>query len=128
MQLLAITITLINEFSQSISFEAGFNHAGEFFVEDESLPLDGITLHADFGGLVVNGDAWRDIEAGDYLQHFLGDVVFGERDADRELESYHESLNSNGSAGKCLGYALYSRQGRYLLGDNGEALPLNTME
>lgn len=91
-------IVLTTSTDQKISFEAGFND-GVFF-EGETIKEGeeggGHTVNAFISELNVDidGNGWRDIENGGYLEDFLKDVVFGERDAEEFLVNISEALGS----------------------------------
>jgi len=73
-----------------------------FFVsESEVVGLDdsGHTVNAFISHLDIDidGNAWRDIEAGDHLEEFFSQVVFGETDAEDFLSHISESLCSENS-------------------------------
>lgn len=102
----AVAVWLTDSVGGKICFDVGFCQHGLFYMsealgnvdegthtETAMLSVDGISF------ITINGDGWRDIEAGNYLSDFLSDVIFGDREADEFLLSIAESLGVNGEPG-----------------------------
>lgn len=94
----AMHVVLTTSTDQKITFEAGFKD-GIFFKEEgvtEGKECGGQTVNAFISELNIDidGNGWRDMESGGYLEEFLKDVVFGERDAEEFLVNISEALGS----------------------------------
>jgi len=95
----AAYVVLTTSTDQKITFEAGFKD-GVYFegtVIKEGEEGGGHTVNAFISELNVDidGNGWRDIESGGYLEEFLKDVVFGERDAEEFLANISEAIGSD---------------------------------
>ena len=93
----SVTVVLTDDAEREISFEVGFDDTGKYFEGDsehEGDELGSHTINAYFGrrdgrggcfSIDIDGNGWRDIEGGDHLADFIGDVILAEGDADEFL-------------------------------------------
>lgn len=88
----SVTVCLRDAEDNTYSFEAGFDAEGTFFEGKSTGYLASESTSAEFGFLTIDGNGWRDIECGGYLEDFLRDVVFGDRDAEEYLSFIAEAL------------------------------------
>lgn len=101
-----VAVWLTDSVGGKICFDAGFCQHGLFYMSealgkvDEGTHTETAMFSADgISFITINGDGWRDIDAGCYLTDFLSDVIFGDREADEFLVNIAEALGVNGEPG-----------------------------
>jgi hypothetical protein len=85
-------VVLTDDAASKTSFDIGIDKKGKFYIGGSSR--DGAeegdhTVNAFFSNIDIdmNGDGWRDIESGDYLEDFFVNVIFGKDDAQDFLDN-----------------------------------------
>jgi len=98
-----ITITLRDGCKNTTRFIARFDDNDVFSTTEPSTELESHTQEAQIADLVINGDGWRHIESGGYLEDFIRGVLFGDDDTDEFFSNIAEALQATGDPG-CLLY------------------------
>lgn len=88
-----VCVRLVDDEGSALNFVATFSKEGVFSLsETPDDDLTSETVTAQIGYVNISGGAWRDIEAGDYLEDFIRGVLFGDDDAEEQLSLYAEAL------------------------------------
>jgi hypothetical protein len=96
-----VTVLVTDSAEHTLEFKLGFCK-GAWFETEAIGSLSGHTVHAEINDIVIDGNGWRDIEDGGYLETYCEDVVRGGRDPNEFLANISEALNSQPS-GKVIG-------------------------
>jgi hypothetical protein len=99
-----IDIVLTDSADRKTFFSVGFDKDGSYF---ESEPTyDGkeegshtVNAHIEDIRIDIDGNAWRDLEAGGYMGEFISEVVIGDQDAAEFLMNVSGALGASGEAG-----------------------------
>lgn len=100
-----VPIVLTDAYGNTINIECVLNELGTFDLQaTESSDKMQETSIASFPAamLEIDGDGWRDLEAGGYLGEFISDVLYGDTDADEFLTNIAEVLGTQDDPGMSL--------------------------
>jgi hypothetical protein len=101
-------IMLFSSINKEYTFKAGLL-LDEYTEEHGTSELTEHTERVEFtkdglfgASLTINGNAWRDIECGDYLEELIRDVLLGDTDPEEFLSNISEALGTEGEPGEVL--------------------------
>jgi hypothetical protein len=101
-------ISLFSASDEEYTFTAGLL-LDEYIEEHGTSELTEHTVRAEFTTkgllgttLTIDGNGWRDIEAGDYLEDFIRDVLLGDTDPEEFLSNIAEALGTEDEPGELL--------------------------
>ena len=99
-----IAIVLTDDADRKTCFSVGFNESGKFYESNSTYEgdVEGTrTVNAFIGeiNIDIDGNAWRDLEAGDYMEDFVSNVVYGDRDAEEFFVNIAEALGTSDQPG-----------------------------
>lgn len=102
-----IGVVLTDNADRKTYFSVGFDESGKYYQSKstyEGEEQGTHTVNAFIGeiNIDIDGNAWRDIDAGDYMEDFIDSVIYGERDASEFLVNIAEALGVEGEAGVVL--------------------------